>query len=434
MVQVNESSTRKHLIAVLFALALCLAAPSILSAAPNLYAAEVYADTTFIPKSLDVVYLGHGTVAWGDYDNDGDLDLLITGIGGRDSSNWDDASPHLSRIYGNDGGAFSDVQAGLTGVNNNEGTIWSDYDNDGDLDLFIGGGTHEPNADPVSKIYRNDGGVFVELNDHLPDLVGGAAWGDYDRDGDLDLFIFGSPDNGTTFSSKIYRNNHGRSFTDIEAPIAPVWGGSGAWGDYDNDGDLDLLLVGWGGGAIAKLYRNVDGTFVDSYASLTPLATGQAKWGDYDGDGDLDILMTGSHQTLLYRNDGSGNFSMVTTDFPGLSYSTQAWGDFDNDGDLDLVLSGQDATGVQISRIYRNDGGVFADLQADLVGLWYCSVNWGDYDDDGDLDLVMAGFQKSEGVWPYKPLTPCSMRTRCSARTRSRQLRRARTMRWRATR
>jgi hypothetical protein len=365
---------------------------------------DLYSDSSFVRVETGVIPLGHGTVSFGDYDNDADLDILVTGIGGRDSSNWDDPSPHISKVFRNDGGQFLDIEADLIGVNNNEGTIWCDYDNDGDLDLFLGGGTREPNADPSAKIYRNDNGTFVDQGVNLPGLVGTASWGDFDNDTDLDLFICGSPDNGQTFSSLIFENADG-VFKDIHANIIPVWGASVAWGDYDQDKDLDLLITGWAGFNTTVLYRNDDGHFVDTQIPFAQVATGQIKWGDYDGDMDLDIVLTGSYQTLMYRNDGAEIFVLAPVLLPGLAYSTQAWGDFDNDGDLDIVISGEVGSGDLISRIYRNDNGEFIDIGADLVGMWYCSVEWGDVDNDGDLDLLTSGFTRRAGIWPYKPAT-----------------------------
>ncbi len=228
----------------------------------HFFVESIYQDTTFTEVPISMINLGHGTAAWGDYDNDGDLDVLITGIGGRDGTNRDDPSPHISKIYRNDNGTFIDINAQLVGVNNNDGTIWCDYDNDGDLDLFIGGATEEPNANSVSKIYRNDNGTFTDINAALPGVVGTASWGDYDDDADLDLLIGGSPDNGYTFLTKLYRNDNG-TFVEVNTYFPGVWGASFAWGDYDNDGDLDLLVTGFSKTdnwypykPTTKLYRN----------------------------------------------------------------------------------------------------------------------------------------------------------------------------------
>src|SRR6266849_738117 len=185
---------------------------------PHAFITDVHQDTLFTEVATSLANLAHGTAAWGDYDNDGDLDILITGICCRDTLEDDTSNHHLSKIYRNDHGTFVDIDAPLVGVNNNDGTIWCDYDNDGDLDLFIGGAIREPNADPVSKIYRNDNGTFVDIGADLPGVIGTAAWGDFDNDGDLDLLITGSPDNGSTFITKLFRNDNG-TFHDVNVDL-----------------------------------------------------------------------------------------------------------------------------------------------------------------------------------------------------------------------
>jgi len=411
----------------------------------NLFRIDVHKDTIpFTEMPMSNVNLGHGTVALGDYDNDNDLDILITGIGGREDSSWNDPSPHISKIYRNDNGVFTDINSPLAGVNNNDGTIWCDFDNDGDLDLFIAGATREPNADPVSKIYRNDDGSFTDIGVDFPGIVGTAAWGDYDNDADLDIIMTGSPDNGSTFLTRIYRNDNG-SFTDIRANLQGIWGASVAWGDYDNDEDLDLLLTGYGDfGVTTKLYETTIHsdtvvTFTDTYAPLQQVNSGSVAWGDYDNDGDLDIALVGDPPggdnafSTIYRNDngsfidihpsiepiGSGSVTlddikqlkdntiqMQLLHLVGVGVSSVDWVDYDNDGDLDLALAGKTQNDSLITKIYRNDGNEqFTDIDAQLPGVWYSAMTWGDVDKDGDLDLLLAGFTKADGIWPWKPIT-----------------------------
>ena len=150
-----------------------------------------------------------------------------------------------------------------------------------------------------------------------------------------------------------------------------------AWGDYDNDGDLDILLTGsFGGGSVAKVYRNTGGAFVDIGAGLAGVNSNSVAWGDYDNDGDLDILLTGygvgvggGPVAKVYRNDGpaagSGwNFVDSGAQLTGVYRSSVAWGDYDNDGDLDILLTGDSGDGSPVAKVYRNDGGVFVDSGA----------------------------------------------------------------------
>jgi hypothetical protein len=118
-------------------------------------------------------------------------------------------------------------------------------------------------------------------------------------------------------------------------------------------------------------------------------------WGDYDGDGDLDVLVAGagSHDiafSTIYKNTG-GTISDSGIVLLGLSRALAAWGDFDGDGDLDLAMTGLTTAGVPTTRICRNDGGVFTALTNNLLGVLGGSVTWVDYDNDGHLDLSLAG-------------------------------------------
>jgi hypothetical protein len=248
---------------------------------------------------------------------------------------------------------------------------------------------------------------FVKVAAGLPAMDSGSvAWGDYDNDGDLDILLTGN--DGTDPRSKLYRNDGGTAapvFALTLNDLTGVQDGSVAWGDYDNDGDLDILLTGWDGSAdVSKLYRN-DGAlgFSEVAAGLDGVSASSVAWGDVDNDGDLDILLTGSNAgtrvSKVYRNDGGGVFAGGSAGLTAVWRSSVAWGDFDNDGDLDILLAG--ATGGYpitnpVSKVYRNDGaGVFTDIGAALVAVDQCSLAWGDMDGDSDLDIVLTGRDSS---------------------------------------
>ena len=228
---------------------------------------------------------------------------------------------------------------------------------------------------------------FTDIGAGLPGGAGGsAAWGDYDNDGDLDILLAGFT--GSGYISRVYRNDGADTFTDIGAGLSGVAYSSAAWGDYDNDGDLDILLTGdTGSGRISRVYRN-DGedTFTDIGAGLPGVYYSSVAWGDYDNDGDLDILLTGDtgsgYISRVYRNDGADTFTDIVAGLPGVARSSVAWGDYDNDGDLDILLTGFTGSGSRISRVYENDSGAFTDSSAGLPGVWLSSVAWGDYDND----------------------------------------------------
>ena len=331
--------------------------------------------------------LGFPAAAWGDFDGDGDLDLVLTGeFEGNEKS---------SQIFRNNAGTFTDIAAGLPGVR--KGAVaWGDFDNDGDLDLALSGDT---GTGLITRVYRNNGGVSFTLAQNLTGVqTASIAWGDFDNDGDLDLLVIGStgtlPDGSGVPVTRLYRNDAG-VFTNFPTALPDVYVGSAAWGDYDKDGDLDILIGGstTGGVMICRIYRNDGGgVFTDINADLPYFEIGNAAWGDYDNDGDLDLVMVGngiSSLAKIFRNDG-GTFSDIGANLTGVLFAWAAWGDYDNDGDLDLAIIGHDGT-APASRVYRNDAGVFTDIGATLQVLDLGQVAWGDYDGDGRLDLLMVG-------------------------------------------
>ncbi|MFA6653280.1 MAG: FG-GAP-like repeat-containing protein, partial [Candidatus Delongbacteria bacterium] len=321
----------------------------------------------------------YSSVEWGDYDNDGDLDILLTGNG-------------ISKIYRNDAGTFTDVAAELIGVSDCSSAL-GDYDNDGDLDILLTGNSI---FGPISKIFRNNGGTFFDIAAVLTGVMhGSSAWGDYDNDGDLDILLTGDTNAG--YISKIYRNDAG-IFIDINAVLIGVVDGSSEWGDFDNDGYLDLIITGYTGSErISKIYRNNAGVFIDIGAGLPGVSLSSVAWGDYDNDSDLDLIISGTIGfgwfSRIYRND-SGMFANIGAGFTEVFNGSAEWGDYDNDGDLDILLTGYKAEGFSgggVSRIYRNDSGMFIDISAGLTDVYKGSSAWGDYDNDGDLDILLTG-------------------------------------------
>src|SRR5260370_10701711 len=153
----------------------------------------------------------------------------------------------------------------------------------------------------------------------------------------------------------VFAGSGSGTFTNIGTSFA---GGTVvAWGDYDNDGDLDLLVAG---STATYIYRN-DGSNILTQINLgTPptYSTVAAAWGDYDNDGRLDFVLCGGGSTQIYRNSCGGQFSTNTVALPGVWNASAAWGDYDNDGNLDLLLTGSTSVNndVLIANLYRNDG------------------------------------------------------------------------------
>ncbi|MBL1215345.1 MAG: T9SS type A sorting domain-containing protein [Ignavibacteriae bacterium] len=250
--------------------------------------------------------VGSSSVDWGDYDNDGDLDILLGGSG--------DSATRITKIYRNDkADGFNELlNIDITQVKHCS-VNWGDYDNDGDLDVIISGGNNDEAQVGISKVFRNDGDdVFTEqVSISLMGFTfSSAALGDYDCDGDLDFLLSGNDTFGNP-SSRIYTNNGNNTFTELTTNILiGITSGSATWVDYDNDGDLDIFLTGLATNGISKFYKNQNNTFQEDYSLyyITPVDESSGDWADYDNDGDLDLLLIGEDDfnnrfTKIYRNN-----------------------------------------------------------------------------------------------------------------------------------
>jgi large repetitive protein len=331
-----------------------------------------------MPVDSDMTF----ALALGDVDGDGDLDLLIGNYGQQ------------NRLYRNDGtGTFTDATANRMPVDRDQtlGAALGDVDGDGDLDLMLG------NWQQQNRLYLNNGtGTFTDATaSRMPvdnDPTTSLALGDVDGDGDLDLVL-----GNWQQPNRLYLNDGAGTFTDATAFRMPVDSDRTtalALGDADGDGDLDLVI---GNDGQDRLYlNNGTGTFTDATASRMPVdidSTTSVALGSVDGDGDLDLVIGNGGQSRLYLNNGLGTFTDATASrMPAGNYATRsvALGDFDGDGDLDLVIGSYG----QQNRLYRNDGtGTFTDVTASQMPVdsdrTYALV-FGDVDGDTDLDLVIG--------------------------------------------
>ncbi len=335
-----------------------------------------------IPESNIVSHpCGRRCGSWGDYDGDGYADLFTS-------------NRHLYRNNGD--GTLTQVMDSGIGEATDEGGIWIDYNNDGRLDLFV------RNENGANSLFTNQGdGTFVGVGTGSivedEENSWGAAWADYDNDGDVDLFV-ANHTNDSGITNSLYSNNGDGAFTKITTGIIAAGDGNSegcAWGDYDNDGYTDLFVSNYGMDNFLY-HNNGDGTFTlinGAEVVRDKWSTGCA-WGDYNNDGYLDLSVINLVENSLHTNNGDGTFTRVTTGDIVSEYSSSrgcAWGDYDNDGDLDLVVTnGHPLYGNNLFYSNNGDGtftkvatGVVADLKGVTGG-----PCWADCDNDGDLDLV----------------------------------------------
>ncbi len=372
------------------------------------------------------------SAAWGDADNDGDMDVMV-------ASHIQPKSGGRNHFYRNNGNlTFTDVidQNGLLSYTEDpHGVGWGDFDNDGDADLAVAHGLLLGKSPQNNELYENAGnGVFGDIaagagvTAPATQQVTGVSWIDENNDGFLDLFLAGKSGDMTALGNFLYRSNGDGTFSDAAA-IAGLGAydgqtASAAWQDYDDDGDLDVFLCfNKDASVVVKtgksvLYQNNgDGTYSDATAAsglVTHNTCKTAAWGDYNDDGvpDLFISSLGGNANALYRNLGDGTFSDVGV-MANVAEKVEShgatWGDYDNDGHLDLlVITGDNVT--QHNRLYRNNGdGTFSDVSiaAGAAGLGLGKGTDGmmvDADNDGALDLFVTNGEGSAttcSVGPY---------------------------------
>lgn len=338
--------------------------------------------------------------AVGDYDNDGYDDIYITTVG----------SNHLFHNLGN--GKFADVtaKAGVTDPGFSASAVWFDYDNDGKLDLFVAHYidwsietdqycsldnknksycTPQAYKGQSSALFHNKGdGTFenVTRKAGLYDPTSkslGIALLDYDNDGWLDLFV-----SNDTEPNKLYHNNRNGTFTDVAVAAGVAYSEAGTVragmgtdaADYDDSGWQSLVIGNFTNEGMALYHNDGSGLFTDEAAAtgISRISTKSLTFGtfffDYDLDGRLDILAVNGHVSddisvvqpqvkyaqapHLFRNLGKNKFEEVTTKLGGALQRPivgrgAAYGDFDNDGDLDLLITANNGP----ARLLRNDNG-----------------------------------------------------------------------------
>ncbi len=202
--------------------------------------------------------------------------------------------------------------------------------------------------------------------------------------------------------SQLSTSQQNQQFALLHSPFPALYRGDAAVADYDKDGDEDIVMAGLNvfNQPVMQLYRNDGhGHFTLIPQSFTPLSDGSVEWGDFDHDGDLDILVTGKRYdnkliTTIYRND-NGVFTKYPIQVPGVYNGVARWGDFDHDGDLDILITGNNGKGP-FTAIYINEKGKYYLLKQHFVQLQNSDARWADFDGDGDLDFIISGEDKDD--------------------------------------
>ncbi len=385
------------------------------------------------PKlGLDTMSLSGGAIV-DDFDNDDFLDIV--------TSSWDVSGP-MRLFRNNRDGTFSERsrEAGLTGLYGGLNLKQADYDNDGNLDILVlrGAWAGKAGRHPNSLLRNQGDGTFRDVTFeaglgevHYPTQT--AAWADYDNDGDLDLYIGNEATAGFAAPGQLFRNNGDGTFTDVAAQAGVQNQGytkGVAWGDYNSDRFPDLYVSNYQGPN--RLYHNnSDGTFTDVAPRLQvgrPKVSFPVWFWDFDNDGVRDLfvptyegfvehvaayylgLPPKFELACLYRGDGQGGFQEVAKeynlDYPMLPMGSN-FGDLNNDGYLDFYLGTGDPAfkSLMPNIMFLNDrgkrftnvtmGGGFGHLQKGH------SVAFADLDNDGDLDI----FEQMGGAFPGDPFS-----------------------------
>jgi len=337
----------------------------------------------------------NGKVSWGDYDRDGDMDLALMG---------DASTGTITNVYKNNGeGGFTNTLQNFSKVIGGD-IEFVDVDQDGYLDVAVSGNSA---SGRVSKLYINKSGQFFEESVSFSEQVEGLSqsdmeWADVDNDSDPDLIISGI-DSENNFRTLYYTNiGNGIFFEEKLFNMDGFIRGEIDIVDKDNDGDNDLFVSGVSGQVGNQYYQERDRNNTYYWGGYNSdvgvgLSDGNTEYLDIDGDGLMDYLSIGRFDINSTQVESRSNL-MDLNYLPKLLNTDFDFADYNNDGLSDVVISGEDAnTGLGITKLYVTYADQFGsnyqliETDLELEGLRESSVDWIDYDKDGDLDLFLTG-------------------------------------------
>lgn len=337
-----------------------------------------------------------GAFDFADIDNDGDVDVLFTGMTFYGNVV---AELHLNNGLGD---FYRDESADFIPMYNGK-VNFADVNSDGHPDVLLTGNS----LGPISAVlYLNDGmsNFTASPLSGISGCRGGdVEFADLNGDGAPDLITMGWNGTYTVRETRVYMNNGIGVFSLLANPtLFNLSNGALALEDVDGDGDLDLMITGDGQNSqISRLYFNDgNGNFTLQTASpFMAVRHSDVAFADVDGDGDPDLIISGAKQfgsypfTALYLNDGAGNFVVdASSGLPQIEYSSLSFQDMDGDGDPDLFISGLNASFPYLTHIYTNDGNGNFSLHEDVfIGMYDAENAFADINGDGTLDLIIVG-------------------------------------------
>lgn len=335
--------------------------------------------------------LGKSAAVWADFNNDGVLDVAITGINSAGSK---EAGLYLN----NNDGTFTNSGLGLVPVS--DGSLAAgDINNDGYVDLLLTGTDSDNNK--ITRLYKNSNGILTSLSLALPGVSFGTVHlSDMNNDGLTDIVLNGMNDLNERVT-QVYQNQGADNFDFLTTPFIGTSHGSVVIGDFNNDSYQDLIVTGLNNSnqRTTRFYHNKgNGLFTETATVLPAVRSGGLSAADVNADGYIDVLVMGNtnastNLSQLFLNN-AGNGFLASYNFPPLIDGGSAFGDYDNDGLPDVVLFGYD--GAYQAFLYHNNGnGTFSTIATALPGNVSGAAHWADYNHDNKLDLYMHGYSVS---------------------------------------